>query len=116
MEEWMKTNEESVFGINGGGPWPEKCNVPITVRDRTWYFHARQNQATGKNPVVLKECAAVPLSVILLRTGDKIPYSYNKSTLSFSIPEELKAGKVTDVVKVEFGSDFDPEPFLFNHW
>ena len=25
MEEWMKTNAKSVFDINGGGPWPERC-------------------------------------------------------------------------------------------
>lgn len=116
MEEWMKTNEESVFGINGGGPWPATCNVPITVKDRIWYFHAKQDQATGDNPVILKECAAKPVSVSLLRTGDTIPFTFVNSTLIFSVPEKLKAGKVTDVVKVVFGSDFDPEPFLFTHW
>ena len=63
MEAWMQTNEESVFGINGGGPWPEKCNVPITVKDRNWYFHARQNHATQSNPIVLKECPAEPIRV-----------------------------------------------------
>ncbi|MGC6425360.1 MAG: alpha-L-fucosidase [Lentimonas sp.] len=116
MEEWMKTNEESVFGINGGGPWPEKCNVPITIKDRAWYFHATKDQATEVAPIVLKECAAEPLSVALLRTGDRIEFTYQDGVLSFWIPESLKAMKVTDVVKVQFGEDFDFEPFLFKHW
>ena len=34
----------------------------------------------------------------------------------FFIPESLKAGNVTDVVKVEFNLDFNPEPYLFKHW
>ncbi|MDF7824828.1 alpha-L-fucosidase [Pontiellaceae bacterium B12227] len=116
MEEWMKTNEESVFGINGGGPWPERCNVPITAKDRNWYFHCRDHEATEKDPVVLKDCAAKPKSMTLLNTGDKIQFTYKDGTLSFSIPSTLKAGNITDVVKVEFGDDFDPKPFLFTNW
>jgi len=116
MAEWMSTNEASVFGINGGGPWPEKCNVPITVKDRTWYFHAKQNHATERNPVALKDCPVKPLSVTLMRTGDSIDYTYSSATLSFAIPDSLKSVNVTDVVKVEFGEEFDPEPYLFKHW
>jgi alpha-L-fucosidase len=116
MAEWMSTNEASVFGINGGGPWPEKCNVPITVKDRTWYFHAKQNHATERDPVVLKDCPVKPLSVTLMRTGDSIDYTYSNATLSFAIPDSLKSVNVTDVVKVEFGEEFDPEPYLFKHW
>lgn len=116
MAEWMKSNKESVFGINGGGPWPELSNVPITCKDRTWYFHSTKEEATEKQPAILKECSAKPVSVTLLRSGDEIPYTYEKGTLSYAIPENLKAGKVTDVVKVEFGEDFDVKPFLFTHW
>ena len=29
---------------------------------------------------------------------------------------QSEAGNVTDVVKVEFNSDFNPEPYLFKHW
>ncbi|MHC5102190.1 MAG: alpha-L-fucosidase [Planctomycetota bacterium] len=115
MAEWMKTNKDSVFGINGGGPWPEKCNVPITCRDRVWYFHALTKHATAENPVVLKD-AAKPVSVTLMRTGDVLPYDYKEGTLKLVVPKQLKAGKVTDVIVVRFGDDFDIEPFLFKHW
>ena len=116
MEEWMSTNQASIFGINGGGPWPEKCNVPITVKDRTWYFHSKYNHATEQNPVVLEDCPIEPLRVSLMRTGDSIDYSYKEGRLSFFIPELMKAVKVTDVVQVEFGYEFDPNPYLFHHW
>lgn len=116
LEEWMSTCSNSVFGINGGGPWPEKCNVPITCRDRTWYFHSKKDMATEKNPVVLKDCPAKPISMTLMRTGDAIPFTYKNKMLTFAIPKKLKAGKVTDVVKVQFEDDFDPGPFLFKHW
>lgn len=116
MGEWMETNEASVFGINGCGPWPEKCNVPITAKDRIWYFHAKHDHATKENPVVLEACPAKPLRVSLMRTGEPIEYSYRNEQLSFVIPQSLKAIKVTDVVEVEFGPDFDPEPYRFKHW
>jgi hypothetical protein len=66
--------------------------------------------------VVLKDCPAEPRRVTLMRTGDPIKYTYRDRQLHFLIPQSLKAIKVTDVVKVEFGSDFDPEPYRFKHW
>jgi len=66
--------------------------------------------------VVLKDCPVKPLSVTLMRTGDSIDYIYSSATLSFAIPDSLKSVNVTDVVKVEFGEEFDPEPYLFKHW
>lgn len=115
MAEWMETNRDSVFGINGGGPWPEKCNVPVTCRDAVWYFHARPKQATAGDPIVLED-AAEPVSVKLMRTGEPIDYAYVDGTLSIAIPDDLKAGNVTDVVVVDFGPAFDTEPYLFTHW
>ena len=54
--------------------------------------------------------------VLLLSHGDAINYTHEEGTLRFFIPESLKAIQVTDVVKVEFGKDFDPKPYLFTHW
>lgn len=86
------------------------------MKDRTWYFHSKHNHATEQNPVVLEDCPIEPLRVSLMRTGDSIDYSYKEGRLSFFIPELMKAVKVTDVVQVEFGSEFDPNPYLFHHW
>ena len=116
MEIWMEAHEESVFGINGGGPWPELCNVPITVNDRIWYFHARAKHATEANPIVLRDCPGRPVRVTLLRTGEAIPYTLEEHTFVVSIPEAMKTDCGTDVVKVEFGATVDPAPYLFEHW
>ena len=43
-------------------------------------------------------------------------YNLDQQTFLLSIPEAMKATNVTDVVKVEFGNDVDPEPYLFKHW
>lgn len=111
MAEWMSTCSNSVFGINGGGPWPELSSVPVTCRDNIWFFHAKKDQQ-----IELKEIAKKPKAVTLMRTGDKIPYEYNDGNLKIAIPENLKAGKLTDVVIVEFGKDFDYKSYLFTHW
>ncbi|WP_322607503.1 alpha-L-fucosidase [Pontiella agarivorans] len=115
MAEWMETNSNSVFGINGGGPWPEQCNVPITCRDNVWFFHAFKHEATKSNPIVFNG-AGKPVAVTLMRTGDKLPFEYKNGVLKLTVPEKLKAGKVTDVIIVEFGKDFDLKPYLFTHW
>jgi len=115
MAQWMETNRDSVFGINGGGPWPEKCNVPITCRDAVWYFHAGPKDATPDKPIVLKD-AARPVSVKLMRTGQNLDYTYQDNTLTLVVPNDLKARWVTDVIVVDFGPDFDPEPYRFKHW
>ncbi|WOO40744.1 alpha-L-fucosidase [Rubellicoccus peritrichatus] len=115
MEEWMKTNKDSVFGINGGGPWPDDCNVPITCRDNIWFFHAKEKQATKENPIVF-EGAGKPVAVTLMRTGDALPFEYSDGKLEMHLPEALKAGPVTDVIIVEFDNDFDYKPYLFTHW
>jgi hypothetical protein len=51
-----------------------------------------------------------------MRTGEVLPYDYKEGTLKLVVPKQLKAGKVTDVIVVRFGDDFDIEPFLFKHW
>ena len=116
MEQWMRTNQESIFDINGGGPWPEKCNVPITIKDNKWYFHARVQHATETNPIILQECISEPKRVSLLRINRDIPYSYENNSLKMIIPNNLKAQNVTDVIKVEFDNDSISEPFIFKHW
>ena len=38
VKAWMDVHGESVIGVQAG-PYPEQCNVPVTVRDKTWYLH-----------------------------------------------------------------------------
>ena len=53
-----------------------KCNVPITIKDNKWYFHARAQHATETNPIILQVCISEPKRVFLLRINKDIPYSY----------------------------------------
>ena len=109
METWMKSNQESIFGINGGGPWPERCNVPVTIKDQFGIsMHAKH--ATQANPIVLRECPDIRR--IAHCEPEPIPYAFDQQTFRLSIPEAMKATNVTDVVKVEFGNDVDPEPIF----
>ncbi len=52
----------------------------------------------------------------MMRTGETLPYEFSDGTLELKVPVELKVGKVTDVIVVEFAANFDVEPYLFKHW
>jgi len=41
LKDWLNIHGDAIFGVEPG-PWPERCNVPVTVRDNTWYLHLHQ--------------------------------------------------------------------------
>ncbi|MFC1738239.1 alpha-L-fucosidase [Planctomycetota bacterium] len=100
MAEWMKHSGESVSGITGGGPFPERSNVPITIRNNTWYFHPDYRRQTWDKPIVVQEVGK-PVTVKLLRTGAPLNYSHVKGTLKILIPKDMRTD-LTDVVAVQF--------------
>lgn len=116
MAEWMQTGRESIYQINGGcGLDPDKANVPVTIRDRVWYVHARADRATQNNPVVLKDMVR-PRSVTLLRTGDALPYEFADGVLQLTIPAGSKNyRKGTDVIKLVFDTVAVSEPYFFRN-
>ena len=125
MAKWMSHSRESVIGTRGG-TWPEESNVPVTTRPGAAYLHFlpalperypntpsdekkyaltrqimpalpdRVGTATWKN-------APRPLRVIHLRTGRPLSYRYEDSTLSVTLPDELRDDSSVEVVKVETG-------------
>ncbi|MFC1738144.1 alpha-L-fucosidase [Planctomycetota bacterium] len=104
MAEWMKHSGKSVYGITGGGPYPEKSNVPITIKgdviNDTWYLHPDYRRQTWDEPIVVKDVEK-PATVKLLRTGESLDYSYDDRTLTILIPKS-KRTDLTDVVAVKF--------------
>ena len=100
MAEWMKHSGESVFGITGGGPYPEKSNVPITIKNNTWYLHPDYRRESWDEPIVVQDVKR-PENVRLLRTGEPLSYSYDERTLTILIPKS-KRTDLTDVVAVQF--------------
>ena len=96
IAQWMKTGAESVFGVQPG-PWPERSNVPVTIRGHTWYLHFD----------LLNEGAATitgvghPCEVKLLRTGEPLPFEFSSGTLTITVPNDSRS-TLDDVVAVKF--------------
>jgi alpha-L-fucosidase len=96
LESWMKHSGESVFGVKAG-PWPESCNIPVTIRGATWYL---QLPPEFQEVVELKKSES-PVQVTLLRTGQKRDYTIANGVLRLQIPK-LSRTKLVDVVKIEY--------------
>lgn len=99
---WMKSNRESVFGTSAG-PWPERCNVPVTTKGDTWYLHALPD---FKDAIVATGVEK-PARVTLLRTGQALDYTYADGRLEVRIPESVRTS-LPDVVKVVWASKGAP--------
>ena len=126
MEKWMSHSRESVIGTRGGS-WPEEANLPVTTRDGAAYLHFLpeiperypNTPADEKKYALTKEIlpalpasvtAAVwknaprPQRVILLRTGQELPFRYEDSTLTVPLPPDLRDIGTVNVVKVELAA------------
>ena len=103
MTVWMKHSGEAVGNV---GPVPKSvsCNVPVTVKDaKTWYFLSTTENFSERSPAETRHIEASgtpePAEAILLRTGEKIPFTYAPGKLVIAIPSE-KASHSVDAVKV----------------
>ncbi|MFC2111706.1 alpha-L-fucosidase [Bacteroidota bacterium] len=114
MADWMEYHSKAVFEIDGGGPWPEKSNVPITCKDRTWYLFPRPAIGTTKEPIELY-VDSKPTKVELMRNGEEIAYSYEDGLLNIVIPDNLRT-TLLDVLIMTMPDDFDPIKYKFTHW
>ncbi len=122
MAAWMVHSQESVMGVRPG-PWPEKANLPITLRDGVAYIHFlpqlperltgipdnMQTLALTKQVIpalpaytdtAIWKNAPQPLRVTLLRTGETLPFEYKNGVLTVTLPTKCRTGLV-DVVKLE---------------
>ncbi len=93
--EWLKANGESIFGA-GPGPWPERADVPVTVKGDVWHLHIdflNEGRACVKG-------VPRPKSAKLLRTGEPVDFRYEDGTLSVELPEDSRS-ILGDVVAVE---------------
>lgn len=78
LSTWMRHSGEAVFGTRGG-PYPEQCTVPTTVREDTWYLHVLPNE---EGPIRIRGVTAPPRAVSLLRTGEPVRFSLRRGTLT----------------------------------
>jgi len=121
MADWMKHSGESVIGTRPG-PWPERVNVPVTMRDGAAYLHflprlpenlpglpdgektfTQTKQVIPPLPeysdTAVWTDAPKPEAVTLLRTGTALPFDYTKGTLTVKLPANHRTDNV-DIVKV----------------
>jgi len=92
---WMAHSRASVIGAEAG-PYPEKCNVPVTKNGTTYYLHA----LPGWIGIMKLESIARPGEVKLLRTGEYLKYEWTNEMLSVAIPATLRT-ELDDVVAVK---------------
>jgi len=94
LKAWLGHSGEAVFDTQGG-PWPEQCDVPLTVRNNTWYLHF----TTPTQHEAHVSCAAKPAHVKLLRTGQSVPFACAAGTLTISLPQSMRTD-LDDVVSI----------------
>lgn len=96
IADWMAVNSEAVFGVKGG-PLPPKANVPVTVRDKTWYAFLLPKSS---EPVVLSEVGE-PKAVTMLGRDQELVYSLEGGKLIVDVPATMRT-ELVDVVKIEW--------------
>ena len=102
MKAWMDHNGSSLAGVQAG-PYPDKCNVPVTVRDRTWFAHLLPKTSDGpasEGPIVLTGTAR-PTRVAMLATGKELAVNADGDRLMIEVPKESRT-ELDDVVAIEW--------------
>ena len=83
------------------GPWPERCNVPVTIRGSTWYLHLVFD---WDEAAVIVKGVRTPRSVRYLREGSSTDLTWTMNGSDLRIPIRKAArGVLLDIVEVDFG-------------
>jgi hypothetical protein len=81
------------------GPWPERSDVPVTVRGNTWYLHFL---SSGQRTATLRGVPE-PRSATLLRTGAAARWRREGDRLVVELPDGPHSG-YDEVVAVVQGA------------
>jgi len=95
LEAWLKHSEESVFGTAAGG-WPSTCNAPETRGPSVRHLHVLPGL---QDTVVLRDVPR-PREVRLLRTGAKLSYTFENSTLRVVVSVPLRTDAVDTALRL----------------
>jgi hypothetical protein len=96
LTDWMKHSSKSVFDVLPG-PFPEKCNIPVTDGNDRWYIHFLDRDI---NEAVISDVDR-PADVTLMRTGVSIPYHYYEKKLRISLAPSQRTD-LDDVVMISW--------------
>ncbi len=102
VKAWMDARGESVIDVQPG-PYPEKSNVPVTVRGEIWYLHLLPKvgrDAGFEGPVVLTGVHK-PKHVAMLGTGESLDTRLDGDSLTIIVPKKLRTPSV-DVIAVQW--------------
>jgi len=97
LKTWMGHSKESLIGA-GPSPGIERSNVRLTSRGKDiWYAHL----LPGFNKQVSVWTERKPKKLILMRTGEEVPFTDLDGYITFKIAPE-KRTPIDDVVKIIF--------------
>jgi hypothetical protein len=96
LGEWMKFGAEAMFDTQPG-PFPDRVNVPTTIKGDTWYLHA----TPGFTGALEVRGVEKPVSVTLLQTRAPLEHSLADDTLTIDLPASVRT-ELDDVVAVRW--------------
>jgi alpha-L-fucosidase len=94
MAAWVKYGGVSVFDVQGG-PYPERCDAPVTVRGNVWYVHFLSHQQLT---ATIRGVGA-PKSAKVLRTGQPAAWKQSGNGVALALPT-APASDLDEVVEV----------------
>ncbi|MEN6574982.1 MAG: alpha-L-fucosidase [Phycisphaerales bacterium] len=102
MKDWMDHSGTSFVGVQAG-PYPDKCNVPVTVRGTTWFAHVLPKTADGPGPdgTIVLTGTGRPKRAILFATAKELAVGVHDDKFTIEVPSELR-GESDNVVSIEW--------------
>jgi len=101
LADWMDDHAPAVQSVRGG-PWPPRCELPVTRGDATWYVHV----PAGHEGDVALRSVPEPRDVRRLGTGDPLEYEHVDGTLSVAVADDRATP--SEVVAVSWDGTEDP--------
>lgn len=97
LASWMEVNGEAFENVQGG-PYPESCNMPVTVSQGKWYIHLTD---PDQDEVIITETKK-PLNVTQLSIGEELFYHFEDCILTIGIPTRKNNNELHEVVCVKW--------------
>lgn len=96
LAQWMQHSKEAVVDVEGGN-YPEKSNVPVTLKKNVVYAFALPNHQAALKVSLQHR----PTKAILLRNGKTLHFTFEQGIASITIPPKERT-RLPDVVKLIF--------------
>ena len=100
IKDWMARGGTSLVGV-AAGPFPDQCNLPVTVRGKTWFVHLLPKTSDGpaSEGTILLTGTVRPERAVMLATGKTLAVSAAGDRFTLEVPREWRTGS-DDVVMI----------------